>query len=94
MTPQEVVEYALAAEEAAASPASAAAEQSSGREPRAALTRREREVAGLVVQGLTNRQVASELFISERTVDHHVERILKKLDLRSREHIASRLSKH
>ncbi len=94
MTLQEAVEYALAAEEAATSPASAATEQSSGREPRAALTRREREVAGLVVQGLTNRQVASELFISERTVDHHVERILKKLELRSREHIASRLSKH
>ena len=57
----------------------------------ASLTRREREVASLVAQGLTNRQIASELVLSEHTVHHHLTRILKKLDLRSREQIASRL---
>jgi DNA-binding NarL/FixJ family response regulator len=41
------------------------------------------------VQELTNRQIAKELLISERTVDHHVEKILKKLNLSSREQVAS-----
>ena len=93
MTLGKAVEYALS-QRKPAMPASPVPEQLSVKELPAALTRREREVADLVAQGLTNRQVASGLFISERTVDHHVERILKKLDLRSREHIASRLSKH
>ena len=55
------------------------------------LTPREQEIAILVARGLTNRQIASELFISERTVDHHVSNILKKLDVGSRERVASRL---
>ena len=55
------------------------------------LTPREQEIAILVARGFTNRQIASELFISERTVDHHVSNILKKLDVSSRERIASRL---
>ena len=55
------------------------------------LTPREQEIAILVARGITNRQIASELFISERTVDHHVSNILKKLDVGSRERVASRL---
>jgi ATP/maltotriose-dependent transcriptional regulator MalT len=55
------------------------------------LTPREQEIAILVARGFTNRQIASELFISERTVDHHVSNILKKLDVSSRERVASRL---
>jgi non-specific serine/threonine protein kinase len=55
------------------------------------LTPREREIAILVARGFTNRQIASELFISERTVDHHVSNILKKLDVGSRGRVASRL---
>jgi DNA-binding NarL/FixJ family response regulator len=50
----------------------------------ASLTRRETEVVRLVAEGLTNREIASELFLSPRTVDMHVRNILAKLDCRSR----------
>lgn len=53
------------------------------------LTRREREIARLVARGLSNRQIADELFISERTVETHVGNILAKLDLNSRTQIAA-----
>jgi DNA-binding CsgD family transcriptional regulator len=56
------------------------------------LTRREKEVASLVARGLTNRQIASELFISEHTAATHVAKILKKLGLQSRAQISSRLA--
>jgi len=56
------------------------------------LTPREREVAILVAHGLTNRQIASELSISECTAGNHVARILKKLELHARAQIASRAS--
>ena len=49
-----------------------------------ALTARETEVARLVARGLTNREVAARLFLSVRTVDVHVDRILTKLGFRSR----------
>ena len=54
----------------------------------AVLTRREREVAALIAQGLTNRQIAQELHLSKRTVDTHVTKILHKLGLHSRAHIS------
>ena len=53
------------------------------------LTSREREVATLVARGLTNRQIAQELSISERTTGNHVAKVLKKLGLASRVQIAS-----
>ena len=53
------------------------------------LTPREREIALLVARGLTNRQVSTELSISERTAANHVAKILKKLGLNSRTQIAS-----
>jgi DNA-binding CsgD family transcriptional regulator/sugar lactone lactonase YvrE len=53
------------------------------------LTRREREVATLVAQGLTNREIAARLFISERTAESHVEQIRGKLGFRSRTQIAT-----
>lgn len=56
--------------------------------PGVALTRRELEVAGLVGQGLTNREIASRLFLSERTAQNHVQHILDKLDLPNRSQIA------
>lgn len=52
------------------------------------LTRREREIAILVADGLTNRQIADRLFIAERTAEGHVEQIRNKLGFRSRAQIA------
>ncbi|HZZ49878.1 MAG TPA: LuxR C-terminal-related transcriptional regulator [Pseudonocardia sp.] len=54
----------------------------------AALTRREREVAELVAQGLSNREIAQRLIISHRTVEGHVEHVLTKLCLARRSQIA------
>ena len=90
MTFEEAIEYALF-EESSPSPVSPASEQlSAGAQP-PNLTRREREVASLLAEGLTNRQIASEFVISERTVDNHVAKILKKLGLRSRTEVADRM---
>jgi predicted ATPase/DNA-binding SARP family transcriptional activator/DNA-binding CsgD family transcriptional regulator len=75
MSLEEAAEYALVTEPAPEAPD--------------ALTGREREVAVLIAQGLTNRRISEELFISERTVATHVGRILKKLGLRSRTQIAT-----
>ncbi|MBO0682317.1 MAG: tetratricopeptide repeat protein [Candidatus Dormibacteraeota bacterium] len=52
------------------------------------LSRREEEVAALVAEGLTNREIARQLFISERTVEGHVEHLLSKLGYRRRSQIA------
>jgi predicted ATPase/DNA-binding CsgD family transcriptional regulator len=57
--------------------------------PRAALTRRESEIAGLVGAGLTNREIAEKLVISRRTAESHVENILTKLGFTSRSQIAA-----
>jgi len=53
------------------------------------LTRREREVAKLVAEGLTSKEIAQRLFISERTAEGHVEQIRSKLGFRSRSQIAA-----
>ncbi|WP_425826517.1 ATP-binding protein [Streptomyces fractus] len=53
------------------------------------LTRREREVAALVHQGMSNREIAEHLVISKRTADAHVEHILTKLGFASRRQIAA-----
>nr|WP_239106218.1 helix-turn-helix transcriptional regulator [Streptomyces rubrogriseus] len=52
------------------------------------LTPREREVADLIAEGLTNRQIAERLVISKRTADTHVEHILTKLGVASRVQVA------
>jgi DNA-binding NarL/FixJ family response regulator len=46
-------------------------------------------VAALVARGLSNRQVASELHLSECTVENHASKILRKLALASRAEIAA-----
>jgi DNA-binding NarL/FixJ family response regulator len=53
------------------------------------LTAREREIAGLVAEGLMNREIAERLVISKRTVDAHVEHIRAKLGASSRVQIAN-----
>jgi DNA-binding NarL/FixJ family response regulator len=86
---EEAVEYALS-EDDSSMIASRTPEQTSSTAPRpSALTRREREVVKLVAQGLTNRQIAEELVLSERTVENHVRNILKKLKLSSRSEVAA-----
>jgi predicted ATPase/DNA-binding CsgD family transcriptional regulator/Tfp pilus assembly protein PilF len=58
------------------------------------LTPRQREVAALVGQGLTNRQIAERLVVTERAAAAHVERILDKLGVGSRVQIAVWASEH
>ncbi len=48
------------------------------------LTPREIEILALLVDGLTNKEIAQRLVVSPRTVETHVERVLDKLDVRSR----------
>ena len=59
---------------------------------RSQLTSRERQVAKLVGQGLTNRQIAEQLVIAERTAQAHIERIFTKLDMHSRVQLATWIS--
>jgi non-specific serine/threonine protein kinase len=53
------------------------------------LTAREQQAAMLVAQGKSNREIADQLVISERTVGNHVGNILSKLEFHSRTQIAA-----
>ncbi|HLZ29446.1 MAG TPA: LuxR C-terminal-related transcriptional regulator [Chloroflexota bacterium] len=53
------------------------------------LTPREREIAALVAKGFTNRSIAQQLVISERTAEFHVEQIMNKLGFHSRAEVAA-----
>jgi ATP/maltotriose-dependent transcriptional regulator MalT len=57
------------------------------------LSEREREVAGLVAEGRTNREIAAQLFLSVRTVESHVSRIFEKLGVASRVQVAHAVSR-
>ena len=87
MAPEQAIEYALLEKEETA-PSTTTPEEPFADKRKEKLTRREEEVAAFIAQGLTNRQIASELTLSERTVDTHVSSILKKLGLRSRGRVA------
>jgi non-specific serine/threonine protein kinase len=56
------------------------------------LTPREQQIARLVGQGLSNRQIAAQLVISQRTAESHVENILRKRGFASRTQIAAWIS--
>jgi DNA-binding CsgD family transcriptional regulator len=60
-----------------------------GPRDRATLSHREEEVLGLLVHGLSNPEIADRMFLSSRTVAHHVSSILRKLDLHSRAEAAA-----
>jgi predicted ATPase/DNA-binding SARP family transcriptional activator/DNA-binding CsgD family transcriptional regulator len=92
MTLEQAVEYALGARASAPDEIVTPEEQSADEAPLYHLTRREREVAELVGRGLTNRQIAKELVLSERTVEKHVANILKKVGLHSREQVAGSMT--
>ena len=55
------------------------------------LTQTENRVATLVTQGLTNREIASALFVTENTVQTHVRHIFQKFGVRSRTELAAQL---
>jgi DNA-binding CsgD family transcriptional regulator len=57
------------------------------------LSAREREVAELVAAGATNPEIATRLFLSRKTVEHHVSNALAKLGLHSRTELAARVGK-
>lgn len=57
--------------------------------PLALLTQRELQVAELVADGQTNRQIGGELFLSVKTVERHLARIFSKLDISARAKLAA-----
>src|SRR3989442_5957948 len=58
------------------------------------LSPREIEVAAMVAQGLTNREIAARLFISERTVDGHLEHLRDKLGVNTRSQVTAWVVRH
>jgi DNA-binding CsgD family transcriptional regulator len=65
-----------------------------GPQVKAGLSRREEDVARLVGLGLSNDQIAAQLFLSVRTVEHHVTSILRKLPASGRAEIAAYAARH
>lgn len=90
MPTEEAVRMAFEGVDAAlvASP-SAAAHAARGTPALDPLSRRESEVAMLVADGMSNREIATHLFISERTAQGHVQSCLRRLDFGSRAQIAA-----
>ena len=100
MTADEAVSYAIrppaaTAEDAASAlpgdmvPRPRVGNGSAAAAPAAMLTRREWEIAGLIARGLSNRDIARELVISQATVARHVANILGKLGFSSRAQVAA-----
>lgn len=83
-----IVDYALEIETPTSSDTNVPASRSADSDPNP-LTRREQEIAALVAEGMTNREIATTLVISQRTAEAHVEHILSKLGYTSRTQIAT-----
>jgi predicted ATPase/DNA-binding SARP family transcriptional activator/DNA-binding CsgD family transcriptional regulator len=89
MSAEEAAEYALS-EEIVPAPESPPSGVKTDEPPTTdPLSAREREVAAMVAQGLSNRRIAQELFLSERTIENHISKILRKLGRSSRTEIAA-----
>ena len=94
MTLDEAIAYALEQPESNGSNSAVTASRPSAIAAVACLTGREREVAGLVGQGLSTRQIAARLVITEGTAKVHVAHILNKLELHSRAQLAVWVVQH
>ena len=71
----------------------AAAPAPRAREGLDALSPREHEIAELVAEGLTNREIGARLFLSEKTIETHLTHVFQKLGLRSRAQVAAEVSR-
>jgi DNA-binding CsgD family transcriptional regulator len=78
-------------DEAGAPAAAAVPQRASSMPPSSRLSDREREVAELLLQGLPYKDIGSQLFISAKTVEHHVARIRRRLGAESRSELLSML---
>jgi len=89
---EQAVELALAAREAR--PTRANRSQGCPGQRVADLTLREQEVATLLAHGLTNRQIAGRLVVTERTVGAHIGHILDRLGFNSRHQVGAWAAEH